>query len=121
MLALTPLLPLVAFGALIASGVSLPVLLASLQVTVLASYGLLVTVGAETRVAAVFERVLATVTRTLWRAIDVRVLDGLVNALGLIVRGWSTMLRRTQSGSVRVYAVWIVAGVVALLGYYLWR
>ena len=33
----------------------------------------------------------------------------------------SEMLRRLQTGSVRTYAASLFAGVVLILGYYLWR
>jgi len=43
-----------------------------------------------------------------------------VNGVGLVVRGWSAVLRRLQTGSVRAYAMSLFAGVVMILGYYLW-
>jgi NADH-quinone oxidoreductase subunit L len=57
----------------------------------------------------------------LWRGVDAGFIDGTVNAVGLVVRGWSTVLRRLQTGSVRAYAMSLFMGVVAMLGYYLWR
>ena len=57
----------------------------------------------------------------LWRGVDAGLIDGSVNAVGLIVRGWSAVLRRLQTGSVRAYAMSLFVGVVAILGYYLWR
>ena len=57
----------------------------------------------------------------LWRVVDVRVIDGSVNGVAESVRGWSELLRRLQTGSVRAYAASLFFGVVALLGYYLWR
>jgi NADH-quinone oxidoreductase subunit L len=57
----------------------------------------------------------------LWRGIDARLIDGTVNAVGLVVRGWSAVLRRLQTGSVRAYAMSFFMGVVTILGYYLWR
>ena len=57
----------------------------------------------------------------LWRGIDAGVIDGTVNAVGLVVRGWSAVLRRLQTGSVRAYAMSFFMGVVTILGYYLWR
>ena len=41
--------------------------------------------------------------------------------VGLVVRGWSAVLRRLQTGSVRAYAMSFFLGVVAIVGYYLWR
>jgi NADH-quinone oxidoreductase subunit L len=57
----------------------------------------------------------------LWKVVDVRVIDGSVNGAADSVRGWSELLRRLQTGSVRAYAASLFFGVVALLGYYLWR
>ena len=60
-------------------------------------------------------------TGLLWRGVDAGVIDGTVNAVGLVVRGWSAVLRRLQTGSVRAYAMSFFVGVVTILGYYLWR
>jgi NADH-quinone oxidoreductase subunit L len=60
-------------------------------------------------------------TTVLWRGVDAGLIDGTVNAVGLVVRGWSAVLRRLQTGSVRAYAMSFFVGVVALLGYYLWQ
>ena len=57
----------------------------------------------------------------LWKVIDVRVIDRAVNAAGETVAGFSEVLRRLQTGSVRAYAGSLFLGVVAILGYYLWR
>ena len=57
----------------------------------------------------------------LWRGVDAGLIDGTVNAVGLVVRGWSAVLRRLQTGSVRAYAMSLFLGVVVILGYYLWR
>jgi NADH-quinone oxidoreductase subunit L len=55
----------------------------------------------------------------LWRGVDAGVIDGSVNTVGLIVRGWSAVLRRLQTGSVRAYAMSFFAGLVVIVGYYL--
>jgi NADH-quinone oxidoreductase subunit L len=57
----------------------------------------------------------------LWKIIDARVIDGLVNGAGRLVQAASGSLRRVQTGSVRAYAASLFFGVVAILGYYLWR
>ena len=57
----------------------------------------------------------------LWKVLDVRVIDGAVNGVGTAVDGASALLRRVQTGSVRTYAASLFLGVVAVLGYYLWR
>jgi NADH-quinone oxidoreductase subunit L len=57
----------------------------------------------------------------LWKRIDVGLIDGAVNGVGEAVGGMSDLLRRLQNGSVRMYAASLFLGVVAILGYYLWR
>ena len=57
----------------------------------------------------------------LWKRVDVRLIDGLVNGVGRAVTGSSELLRRLQTGSVRAYAASLFLGVVLILGYYLWR
>jgi len=57
----------------------------------------------------------------LWRAFDVKVIDGLVNGAGRVVDTGATTLRRLQTGSVRAYAGSLFVGVIVILGYYLWR
>ena len=57
----------------------------------------------------------------LWKTIDILVIDAAVNGVGDTVGGMSEMLRRLQTGSVRTYAASLFAGVVFILGYYLWR
>jgi NADH-quinone oxidoreductase subunit L len=57
----------------------------------------------------------------LWKGIDTRVIDGAVNGAAQIVGGTSQGLRKLQTGSVRAYAASLFLGVVAVLGYYLWR
>jgi NADH-quinone oxidoreductase subunit L len=57
----------------------------------------------------------------LWKGLDVRGIDGAVNGVADTVGGLSEVLRRAQTGSVRAYAASLFLGVVAVLGYYLWR
>jgi NADH-quinone oxidoreductase subunit L len=57
----------------------------------------------------------------LWKRIDVRLIDGAVNGVGETVAGMSSLLRRLQNGSVRMYAASLFLGVVGILGYYLWK
>ena len=60
-------------------------------------------------------------TGALWKGVDAGLIDGTVNGVGLAVSGGSSLLRRTQTGSIRTYAFALFAGVVAILGYYLIR
>jgi NADH-quinone oxidoreductase subunit L len=57
----------------------------------------------------------------LWKGLDARGIDGAVNGVADTVGGLSEVLRRAQTGSVRAYAASLFLGVVAVLGYYLWR
>ena len=60
-------------------------------------------------------------TSVSWKGVDAGIVDGSVNGVGLVVRGWSAVLRRVQTGSVRAYAMSFFLGVVTILGYFLWR
>jgi NADH-quinone oxidoreductase subunit L len=57
----------------------------------------------------------------LWKRVDVRGIDQAVNGVAETVGGLGNLLRRLQTGSVRTYAASLFAGVVLILGYYLWR
>jgi NADH-quinone oxidoreductase subunit L len=57
----------------------------------------------------------------LWKFVDVKVIDAAVNGVGQTVAASSERVRRLQTGSVRAYAASVFFGVVAILGYYLWR
>jgi NADH-quinone oxidoreductase subunit L len=56
----------------------------------------------------------------LWKAVDVGVIDGIVNGVGGAVHGTSSTLRRVQTGSVRTYAASLFFGAAVILGWYLW-
>jgi NADH-quinone oxidoreductase subunit L len=71
--------------------------------------------------AAIVQPIRIVSQEGLWRGIDVHVIDGAVNGVATIVDGWSSLLRRLQTGSVRAYAGSLFIGVVLILGYYLWR
>jgi NADH-quinone oxidoreductase subunit L len=55
----------------------------------------------------------------LWRFVDVRIIDGIVNGVGLGMVGASQRMRRTQTGLVANYALQIAIGMVVLLGVFL--
>jgi NADH-quinone oxidoreductase subunit L len=57
----------------------------------------------------------------LWKVVDARMIDGAVNGVASTLGGGSQLLRHIQTGSVRVYATSVFIGVVAILGYLLWR
>ncbi len=60
-------------------------------------------------------------TSVLWKTIDVRVIDGIVNGTGYLVRESAGALRLLQTGSLRVYAASLFTGVLLVLGYFLAR
>lgn len=52
----------------------------------------------------------------LWRGLDQKVIDNsFVNGLAGVVRGWGSLLRRLQSGSIRNYATWVLAGSLLVI------
>jgi NADH-quinone oxidoreductase subunit L len=51
----------------------------------------------------------------LWRVADVGLIDGAVNGLGKLAQGIGSGLRTLQSGNIRSYAAWVVAGSVLVL------
>ncbi|MCC7031367.1 MAG: NADH-quinone oxidoreductase subunit L [Acidobacteria bacterium] len=71
--------------------------------------------------AAIVQPLKSVSTEGLWRGMDVKVVDGAVNAAGYVVGGLAAGLRLLQTGSVKTYAAGTFLGVVAILAYYLWR
>jgi NADH-quinone oxidoreductase subunit L len=57
----------------------------------------------------------------LWKGFDVVVIDGIVNGVAAVVRGFSGILRYVQTGFVHNYAFSMVIGVVVIVGVYLFR
>jgi len=57
----------------------------------------------------------------LWKGFDVLIVDGIVNGVGAIVRGFSALLKNIQSGYVHNYAFSIALGVVVIVAFYLFR
>jgi NADH-quinone oxidoreductase subunit L len=71
--------------------------------------------------AAVVQPVHIVAEQGLWRVVDVRGIDRVINGIAETVGRLSGLLRRLQTGSVRAYAASLFLGVVTVLGYYLWR
>ncbi len=63
----------------------------------------------------VVEPVLDGSRELLWQVADVRVIDGAVNGTGAVARGAGNLLRRAQSGYIRSYAAWVVAGSILII------
>jgi NADH-quinone oxidoreductase subunit L len=53
--------------------------------------------------------------RVLWRLVDVRVIDGLVNFMAGLTKVFSHVFRFAQSGYVQTYVLVVVLGVIILL------
>ncbi|MFO7577052.1 MAG: NADH-quinone oxidoreductase subunit L [Pelovirga sp.] len=54
----------------------------------------------------------------LWRAFDVKVVDGVVNGCAWVLKGIGSGLRYTQTGYMYNYAMAMVVGVVVIVGFY---
>jgi NADH-quinone oxidoreductase subunit L len=68
-----------------------------------------------------FVKSIVDLSRFLWRAFDDRVIDGIVNGVADLVRGWAGWLRLVQTGLVKDYALSILVGVLAIIGYFVLR
>jgi NADH-quinone oxidoreductase subunit L len=62
-----------------------------------------------------FVRPYAWLSRTLWKVVDVLIIDGVLNASAFLVELAGDFLRFLQTGNVRNYALTFLIGVVALL------
>jgi NADH-quinone oxidoreductase subunit L len=51
----------------------------------------------------------------LWKGVDAGLIDGIVNGVGSMSQGVGGILRRLQSGNVRSYATWVLAGSVLVI------
>jgi NADH-quinone oxidoreductase subunit L len=49
-------------------------------------------------------------TSVLWKGVDVGIIDGTVNGTGAVARAVGGVLRTMQSGYIRRYAMWVLAG-----------
>ena len=67
--------------------------------------------------AAVVEPVVDGSRQLLWRVGDVRLIDGVANGIGTTARGIGGILRRGQSGYIRSYAAWVLAGSILAIAY----
>jgi NADH-quinone oxidoreductase subunit L len=52
----------------------------------------------------------------LWKGVDEAVIDiSFVNGLAGLIRGWGALFRQLQSGSIRNYATWVLAGSLVII------
>ncbi len=67
--------------------------------------------------ATVVEPVVDGSRQLLWRVADVELIDGAANGIGTTARGIGGLLRRAQSGYIRNYAAWVLAGSILAIAY----
>ena len=67
--------------------------------------------------ATVVEPVIDGSRELLWQVADVRVIDGAVNGTGKVASWTGNLLRHAQSGYIRSYAAWVVAGSILIIAY----
>jgi NADH-quinone oxidoreductase subunit L len=60
--------------------------------------------------ATIVKPTVATSRALLWKGVDAGLIDGIVNGVGAVARGVGGVLRRLQSGNIRSYAAWVLAG-----------
>jgi len=70
---------------------------------------------------ALFVRPTVVVSTWLWRIFDTGVIDGLVNGTAEAVAVNSSLWRRLQTGNAQQYAVSMLLGALAIVGYFAWR
>ena len=66
----------------------------------------------------VIKRGFDAIANILSKPVDVGLIDGVVNGIGWLVQRVSRSMRRIQTGYVRVYAVVLFIGVVAVISIY---
>jgi NADH-quinone oxidoreductase subunit L len=57
----------------------------------------------------------------LWKRFDVLVIDGAANGIASLVKGAGSVIRRTQTGYLRNYALSLILGAALILVYYIFR
>jgi NADH-quinone oxidoreductase subunit L len=71
--------------------------------------------------AAVIVRPLVRISdKVLWHVVDEGAIDGAVNGIATVSRESSDRLRHVNSGNVRSYATWIVAGALVFTSLLIW-
>ena len=68
---------------------------------------------------ALFVQPIKEGSNLLWLSFDDKVIDGMVNGAGKVVRSFSGTLRKVQTGYLQNYALFILLGVVAIIFYLL--
>jgi len=66
-----------------------------------------------------FVRPTVALARGLWRGVDVRIIDGVVNGIAATIRRWGQNVQAMQSGQLQHYALLMAFGLAMLVGMYL--
>ncbi|MGH7467050.1 MAG: NADH-quinone oxidoreductase subunit L [Longimicrobiales bacterium] len=66
---------------------------------------------------ALIVRPVLFISRLLWRFIDQGIIDGLVNAVGYLSRGFGWLGSRVQTGQLNTYVFALILGVLAVLAF----
>lgn len=69
--------------------------------------------------AAVVEPIKSASTNVLWRFIDVKIIDGLVNGSARFASEMGNAMRYMQSGFARSYVAVVVLGALVIIGYFI--
>jgi len=56
----------------------------------------------------------------LWKVVDAGIIDGTVNGVAHGASGIGDVVRHTQSGNTRSYAVWVIVGALVIFGIVFW-
>jgi NADH-quinone oxidoreductase subunit L len=70
---------------------------------------------------AVIVRPVVGMSLFLWKIVDVIIIDGLINGAAIIVGDISKIMRSAQTGRLRTYTTVFLTGVIAVIGYFLFR
>ncbi len=65
--------------------------------------------------SVIIDPLLTTARSLLWKVVDVKIIDGLVNGLAKITIEFGERIRKIQTGFAQTYAVYMLAGAVVLI------
>jgi NADH-quinone oxidoreductase subunit L len=63
----------------------------------------------------VITKPLDILSETFYKFLDLQVVDGIVNGVGSAVTGFSTLVRKVQTGHIGFYIFGMVLGIIAIL------
>ncbi len=69
--------------------------------------------------AAIIQPIKKGSIHVLWKFIDVKIIDGFVNAAGAIAKQFGGVMRHLQSGFARSYVALVVLGALVIIGYFI--